>query len=88
MNLRGVLTGFHSRFHPRQKLSLPFAFAKGVFATAFRVMLAVPRFVAAFLDGTGVFIIHGLSFTSAPGLSAADAPFAVLEQDGTASCIY
>ena len=88
MNLRGVLTGFHSRYHPRQKFSLPFAFAKGVFATAFRVTLAVPRFVAAFLDGAGVFIIHGLSFTSAPGLSAADAPFAGLEQDGTASCIY
>jgi len=84
MSLRGVLTGFRSRFHPRQKLGLPFAFAKGVFTTAFRIMLAVPRLVAAFLNGAGVFIIHGLSFTSAPSLSAADAPFAGLEQDGTA----
>jgi hypothetical protein len=47
-------------------------------------MLAVPRLVAAFLNGAGVFIIHSLSFTSAPSLSAADAPFAGLEQDGTA----
>ena len=84
MNLRGVLTGFHSRFHPRQKLGLPFAFAKGVFATAFRIMFAVPRFIAAFLNGAGVFIIHSPSFKSAPGLSLADAPFAGLEQDGTA----
>jgi hypothetical protein len=51
-------------------------------------MFAVPRFIAAFLNGAGVFIIHGLSFTSARGLSAADAPFVALEQDGTASCIY
>ena len=84
MSLRGVLTGFRSRFHPRQKLGLRFTFAKGVFATAFRIMFAVPRFIAAFLNGAGVFIIHSLSFTSAPGLSAADAPFAGLEQDGTA----
>jgi hypothetical protein len=51
-------------------------------------MFAVPRFIAAFLNGAGVFIIHGLSFTSARGLSAADAPFIALEQDGTVSCIY
>ena len=84
MNLRGVLTGFHSRFHPRQKLGLPVAFAKGIFTAPFRIMLAVPRLVAAFLNGTGVFIIHSPSFKSAPGLSPADAPFAGLEQDGTA----
>jgi hypothetical protein len=47
-------------------------------------MLAMPRLVAAFLNGAGVFIIHSLSFTSAAGLSAADASFAGLEQDGTA----
>jgi hypothetical protein len=51
-------------------------------------MFAVPRFIAAFLNGAGVFIIHGISFTSARGLSAADAPFIDLEQDGTVSCIY
>ena len=84
MNLRGVLTGFHSRFHPRQKLGLPFAFAKGISTAPFRIMLAVPRLVAAFLNGAGVFIIHSSSFKSAPGLSLADAPFAGLEQDGTA----
>ena len=84
MNLRGVLTGFHSRFHPRQKLGLPFAFAKGIFTAPFRIMLAVPRLVAAFLNGAGVFIIHSLPFASAADLSAADASFAGLEQDGTA----
>lgn len=88
MILRGVLTGFYSRLHSRQKFGFPFAFAKGVFATAFCIMFAVPRFIAAFLNGAGVFIIHALSFTSARGLSAADAPFVALEQDGTASCIY
>jgi hypothetical protein len=88
MILEGVLTGFHSRLHSRQKFGFPFAFAKGVFATAFRIMFAVPRFIAAFLNGAGVFIIHGLSFTSARGLSAADAPFVALGQDGTVSCIF
>ena len=83
MSLGALFAGLHSRFHPRQKLGLRFTFAKGVFATAFRIMLAVPRLVAAFLNGAGVFIIHGLSFTSALGLSAADASFAGLEQDGT-----
>ena len=84
MILEGVLTGFHSRLHSRQKFGFPFDFAKGVFATAFRIMFAVPRFIAAFLNGAGVFIIHSPSFKSAPGLSLADAPFAGLEQDGTA----
>jgi hypothetical protein len=51
-------------------------------------MFAVPRFIAAFLNGAGVFIIHALSLTSARGLSAADAPFVALEQDGTDSCIF
>jgi hypothetical protein len=88
MILGCVLSGFHSRLHSRQKFGFPFAFAKGVFATAFCIMFAVPRFIAAFLNGAGVFIIYALSFTSARGLSAADAPFVALEQDGTASCIY
>ena len=88
MILGGVLSGFHSCLHSRQKFGFPFAFAKGVFATTFCIMVAVPRFIAAFLNGAGVFIIHGLSFTSARGLSAADAPFVALEQDGTGSCIY
>ena len=88
MILEGVLTGFHSCLHSRQKFGFPFAFAKGVFATAFRIMFAVPRFIAAFLDGAGVFIIHGLSFTSARRLNTADALFVALEQDGTDSCIF
>ena len=88
MILECDLTGFHSRLHSRQKFGFPFAFAKGVFATAFRIMFAVPRFIAAFLNGSGVFIILGLSFTSARGLNAADAPFVALEQDGTDSCIF
>ena len=88
MILGGVLSSFHSRLHSRQKFGFPFAFAKGVFVTAFCIMFAVPRFIAAFLNGAGVFIIHGLSFTSARGLSAADAPFVALEQEGTDSCIY
>ena len=88
MILGGVLSGFHSCLHSRQKFGFPFAFAKGVFTTAFCIMFAVPRFIAAFLNGAGVFIIHALSFTSARGLSAADAPIVALEQDGTGSCIY
>ena len=88
MSLGALFAGLHSRLHSRQKFGFPFAFAKGVFATAFRIMFAVPRFIAAFLNGAGVFIIHGLSFTSARGLNAADAPFVALEQDGTDSCIY
>ena len=88
MILGGVLSSFHSRLHSRQKFGFPFAFAKGVFATAFCIMFAVPRFIAAFLNGAGVFIIHSFSFTSALGLSASDAPFIALEQDGTVSCIF